>query len=270
MKMLVLMLRHLYRLLLGCVLSVGLVGAAYSDTVPLNPKVSPEDAFIRNALVKQGEDKGLDKSPQFRLLMSQFRKEQLAKMALEHAANAGMPDFSARAEEIYNARLERDYHQPLRLRVRVLEMSIPEGQEAAIRQQLVSIRDQVQSGQLDFKAAVLTHSSDPEKRLTEGDSQWFAKGQKPDAIYEAALHLNAAHALSDVVIHRQAAYLLQFLDRKEPQTIPFEQVKDEIVSELAKSYREDNQQVVLDKLKTQFKETQTATSDTVLPKVNGM
>ena len=270
MDTLVFMLHRLHQLLLGCVLSSCWVSMVHSETPSSATIVSPEDAFIRNALVKQGEAKGLDKSPQFRLLMSQFRKEQLARMALEHAANAGMPDFSARAEEIYNARLEREYRQPLRLRVRVLEMAIPEGQEAAIRQQLMSIREQVQSGQLDFKAAVLTHSADPEKRLTEGDSQWFAKGQKPDAIYEAALSLNTAHALSDVVIHRQVAYLLQFLDRKEPQTIPFEQVKDAIVGELAKSYREDNQQVVLDKLKTQFKETQTVTSETVLPKANGM
>ena len=247
--------------------------SAAADANESKPALSAEAAYIRNALVQQGETKGLDKSPQFRLLMSQFRKEQLAKLALEHAASAGMPDFTARAEELYQARLSEDYTLPLRLRVRVLEMNIPDGQEAAIRQQLAAIRADVQTGKLDFTAAVLAHSTDPEKHLTQGDSQWFYKGQKPDVVYDAALNLTASQPLSDVVVNRQTAYLLQFLERKAPSVIPFADAQADIVAKLAKDYREENQQVVLDKLKAQFQQTQTATSDAPVSsshKVDGM
>lgn len=112
--------------------------------------------------------------------------------------------FTARAEELYQARLSEDYTFTLRLRVRVLEMNIPDGQEAAIRQQLAAIRADVQTGKLDFTAAVLAHSTDPEKRTSrKAITNGFTKGKKPDVVYDATLNLTASQPLSDVVVNRQ-------------------------------------------------------------------
>jgi Xaa-Pro aminopeptidase len=129
-----------------------------------------ETAFIRDALVKQGLDKGLDKSPELEKRVTEFRNEQLARLALDAARDEGMPDFSARAEELYQARMAQQYQLPLRLRVRALELTIPDGKETEIRAKLASLRADIAAGKTEFKAAVLANSTAADLKLTEGDS----------------------------------------------------------------------------------------------------
>ena len=159
-----------------------------------------------------------------------------------------MPDFTARAEEIYQARLDKQYKLPLRLRVRVLQMIVPEGKEAEIQDKLKAIRAEVAAGKTDFKAAVMAHSQASDLSLTEGDSQWFQQDQKPDIFFETAAQLSVDKPLSEVFIHQKTAYLLSFIDRKAPETRSFEAVKPEIIAELQQEYREDQKKMVLDAL----------------------
>lgn len=226
-----------------------------------------EIRYIRDTLAQQGLDKGLDKTPQLIKQVEEFRKDKLAALALDAAKSDGMPDFTARAEELYEVRKDSQYSLPLRLRVRIIEMALPVGKENDINQQLADIRSRIADKKLDFKDAVIKYSESPERRLANGDSQWFAKGEKVDAIYDAALKLDAAHPLSDVVMDdkNHEAYLLYFLDRKAPETRTLEEVKPEIITELQDEYRKTQEQVVLDDLRQKFRQ-QTASSPTVTGK----
>jgi parvulin-like peptidyl-prolyl isomerase len=223
-----------------------------SATKPAVPMT--ETLYIRDALVQKGLAKGLDKSPELAKLVNEFRQAQLARLALEAASQEGMPDFSQRAEELYQVHLDKDYNLPIRLRVRVLEMDIQPGQEAVVRKTVEDLRAQIVAGKLDFKVALLQYSTDAEKRLTEGDTQWFHKGEKPDAFYEAAEKLDANHTLSDVFINHHTAYLLQFMGRKVAEVLPFAAVKADIVAGLEKDYREEKQKMLLEALKAAFKQ----------------
>ena len=243
---------------LSCTMTVG------AEESKSTGALSAQEVFIRNALVQQGMEKGLHKSPAFRLMMSQYRKNQLAKMTLDRVASENMPDFTQRAEEIYHARLDSDYRLPLRLRVRALEMQIPAGQEAAIRQQLAGIRADVLAGKLDFKQAVMQFSTNAEKTLTQGDTQWFSKGQKPELFYDTAAKLTPANKLSEVIVNQQTAYLLQLIERKEAEVQPFAAVKDQIVADLAKSFREDQTKVLLQALEQRFKQAQAGNPSTAI------
>ena len=266
------MLRNLLRFLplvsLVVAASIHAQDTNLNPTAKPQPRLSAQDSYVRNALVKQGEQKGLDKSPQFRLLMSQFRKEQLARLALEHAAGERLPDFTARAQEVYQARLSKDFTLPLRLRARVLLLRIADGQQAATVQQLQGIRAEILAGKLDFKQAVMTYSQAADKHFTQGDTQWFHKGQVSPAIYDAVLRLNPAQALSDVLVDQQTAYLIQFMDRQEARTIPFAEAKAALVNELQQGYREEQQQALLQQLKTEF-QTQAQTQAATDPQAAG-
>lgn len=211
-----------------------------------------ETTFIRDALIKQGLDKGLDKSPELEKRVTEFRHEQLARLALEAARDEGMPDFSARAEELYQARMAQQYQLPLRLRVRALELTIPDGKETEIRAKLDSIREDIAAGKIDVKAAVLANSTAADLKLTEGDSQWFQKGQKPDVFFETAAQLSVDKPLSEVFIHQKTAYLLEFIDKKAPETRTFAEVKPEIMAELQQEYREDREKTLIEALKAEF------------------
>ena len=218
------------------------------------PTASPETLFIRDTLLQKGLALGLDKSPELEKQVAAFREEQIARLALNAALEEGMPDFTARAEELYQVRKEKQYQLPLRLRVRVLESSFTSGTEATARSQLENLRSQILAGKLDFKAAVLAHSSDPERKFTEGDSQWFSAGQKPDVLYAAAEQLTPEKPFSDIVMDENRAYLLHYLDRKAPEVRSFDEVKAEIISELQQAYRDTQRKVVMEKFRTQFQQ----------------
>lgn len=243
------MLRH-YLAALLCASIPCVLGAAEQ------PTASPETLFIRDALLQQGLALGLDKSPELEKQVAAFREEQIIRLALNAALEEGMPDFSARAEELYQVRKEKQYQLPLRLRVRVLEIKFAQGEETAVRSQLENLRSQILAGKLDFKTAVLTHSTDPERKLTEGDSHWFSAGQKSDALYAAAAKLTPENPLSDIVMDKNRAYLLHYLDRKAPETRPFDQVKAEIINELQQEYRDTQYNLVMEKFRKQFQQQQ--------------
>lgn len=225
------------------------------------PVSSDENLFIRDALADKGLEKGLDKDPELLRLVEEFRKDQLARLALEKSLDEDMPDFTARAEEIYQVRKGKQYQLPLRLRVRVLEMDASGDKEEAVRKTLESLRVEVESGKLDFKIAVLQNSEAADRKLAEGDSQWFYKGQKPDVFYDAAEKLTAAHPLSQIIVHRGTAWLLYFMDRKEPETRSFDDVKTEIIDELQREYREAQEKALLESLREQYRKKAATTSE---------
>lgn len=232
-----------------------------SITLFISPQVVANDlpslteaAYIREALVKQGLAKGWDKDAELNKRVDAFRHEQLAQLTLEKLSIEGIPDLTARAEEVYQARLDKQYRLPLRLRVRVLEMRIPEGKQAEVADKLQAIRSEVLANKTDFKTAVLTHSQAPTVKLTEGDSQWLTREQVGDTFFNWAGNLSQAEPLSDVLVHEQKAYLLYFLDRKEPETLAFAEVKNEIMAELQEEYRKEQEKIVLNKLREAFKQ----------------
>lgn len=246
------MLRKLFAALLCATLPIAVFAA--DPAVAVATDTPSEAQFIRHALIEKGKASGLDKSPELEKRVEAFRQEQLALLAFEAAVDEGMPDFSARTEELYQTRKASKYRLPLRLRVRVLEMRVEAGKEAEVAARLEGLRTEIQAGTLDFKTAVLAHSTDPERKLTEGDSQWFAAGQKPTVLYEAAEKLSPEQPLSDVVKDKNIAYLLYYLDRKAPETLSFEAVKADILKELQTEYREVQRKVVLEGLRVQFQQ----------------
>lgn len=255
------MLRHFVIALL-CALFL----TAYAADTPVTPD---ENLFIRDALAAKGLQMGLDKNAELIKLVDEFRKDQLARFALEASLEDGMPDFSARAEELYQVRKDKQYKLPLRLRVRVLEIDASSDKEAGARKRLEDLRAQIESGKLDFKIAVLQHSEAADRKLTEGDSQWFHKGQKPDVFYDAAEKLTAEHPLSQVIVHRGTAWLLYFMDRKEPETRSLEDVKPEILDELKREYREAQEKALLESLREQYRQ-KSANASAEQPKQSGM
>lgn len=232
--------------------------AVASDSTP---PTDEERHYIRDVLVKKGVEKGLDKSAELLKMVDEFRQEQLVRLTIEAESVAGMPDFSARAEELYQVRKDKQYNLPLRLRVRVLELEVPEEKAQAIQAELETIRGEVVAGKQDFKTAVMEHSKAVDLRLAQGDSYWFHKEQKSAAFFAAAEALSADKPLSDVFIDQGKAYLLGFLDRKEAEIRSFDQVKPEIIAELQQEYRKDQQKMLLETLRKEFQQQSAAKSE---------
>lgn len=218
-----------------------------------------EELFIRESLLAKQSSIVL-KPEQLAVLdkqVEEFRKSQLSRLVLEALSLEQAPDFEPRAKELYEVRKATAYQLPLRLRVRVLEKSL-RGDEAAVRQQLESIKQQVAQGKLDFKAAVLADSDAADKKLTEGDSFWFHQGQKVPALYTAAAGLSAEKPLSEVFIYEDKAYLLQFIGRQEAMQQTYLEVKEKILAELTDAYKEEQRKLLLEQIRTAFSQAEIA------------
>ncbi|UOG93201.1 MAG: peptidyl-prolyl cis-trans isomerase [Candidatus Thiothrix sulfatifontis] len=216
-------------------------------------QITLEDLYIREMLVKQGIDQDTARQAELDERLNEFRKSEISRLALEKASEAGMPDFTSRAQELYLAHQHDKYQLPLRLRVRTVEMPIVGDNLDAVKQKLAEIRTQVLAGTLDFKAAAIANSPSASHKMREGDSFWFRRGEVPDAFYDEATKLGKKDPLSNVLVLGNTAYLLQYLDRKEPEVLTFEQVKPNIIAELQREYRTDKVKQLTQQLREQFK-----------------
>ena len=213
-----------------------------------------QELFIRESLLAEQSRIPTEMMQAFENKLNDYRRGQLAKLTLDVLSESGMPDFSKRARELYEVRKDEQYQLPLRLRVRVLQKTLsgePDNDSATVKT-LEALLSDIKADKLDFKQAVLEHSDDPKRTLAGGDSFWFQQGQKPARFFENAKALTAAKPYSEVFIHDTSAYILQFIGRQEPVERSFTEVKEEILSELKKQYREEQRKLLLTELRERF------------------
>lgn len=229
------------------------------------------ELFIRESLLQQQDKVPASALAELMEKLADQRRNQLAHLVLDTLSAENMPDFSERARELYEVRKQEQYQLPLRLRVRVLRQALTQDraanantqglQQVAVKQEspqavnfdkLQALLREIQTGQLDFEQAVLQYSDDPKRKLTGGDSFWFQRGQKPDFMFDAAQVLSAEQPLSDILLHQQHAYILQFIGRQEPVQQSFAEVKDGIIEELQAEYLVEKRQQLLTVLRDRF------------------
>lgn len=210
-----------------------------------------KELALREALVNQQSLLSREQAQQVEKQVNDTRKTLVAQQVLDALAAKDMPDFSARAEELYQARKVTQYTTPLRLRVRVLQQKI-QGDVGSVLSTLNTLRQQVLTGSLDFKQAVKQYSDAANKSLTEGDSFWFDASQKSANFFQAAAQLTKTQPLSEAFVSGDSAYLLYFLERQEATIQPYAAVKDQIIAELKEAYLKQQRQQVLDTLTRQI------------------
>ena len=226
-------------------------GFSYQDLDQKQRNAFLQELFIRENLLRHDNILPSEKINQLNQKVEDYRESQQAKMVLDLISNLGMPDFSVRAQEVYLANKKEKYSLPLRLRVKVLMKSL-NGDKDAVLRKLEAIRKQVLNGEQDFTVALMEYSDDTNRKLTEGDSFWFHKGQKPDFFFAAAEKLNDQNKLSDVLVAGNAAFLLEFIDRQEARVQPFDEVREEITAELQDDYRTNQRNRIVAELKNRF------------------
>ena len=80
----------------------------------------------------------------------------------------------------------------------------------------------------DFAQLAAQNSDDPGSKTQGGDLSWFQPGQMVPAFDKAAFALKKPNDLSPVVETRFGYHIIQLLERREPQAVPFEQAKNRI------------------------------------------
>jgi len=145
---------------------------------------------------------------------------------------------------------------PERLHLRhILVMVDPKATPAdreKAKQKAQDLLKRVQGGE-DFAKVATEASDDPSSKGRGGDIGLVAKGQSPPAFEAAAFALKKPNELSPVVESTFGYHIIQLLERKEPSTVPFEQVKGRIVEMLKQQQVQKLFQVRADQLRAKGK-----------------
>lgn len=213
-----------------------------------------QDLYIRESLLHQALAQSLDQDLSIQQQLEEMRKDLLARKALEYQLDKQAPDFTKRAQEVYQARLATVYTFPLRLKLQLIQINTPTADsQAKAKQQLTNLRQDLKDQKITFEQAIEQHSQATDKALTQ-DGQWYKADQLPTELFTAASQLTASEPLSEVISTDKALYLFNYLERRKPEVLEFDKVKDELIASLKTEYRLGQQQVLLNQLRQQFEQ----------------
>lgn len=217
------------------------------DQVPVSKREKLlENWFIRESLANSAVEDKLDSTEKYKQTIKEFRQDLLAKLALSKLSKKEMPNFVARAKEIYQSEKLLKYQFPEKLRVKQIILSKEKKQLAG------DIYQKLNSGKLSFDAAVEQYSNEPRKHVSKGLSYWFHKGQKSTVFYQNADVLNQDNLISKPFEDEGKLIILSFIDRKEAQKKKFNNVKDEIIATLEQEYISTERKVIIKKIQQEF------------------
>ncbi|MEO6192194.1 MAG: peptidylprolyl isomerase [Thermoanaerobaculia bacterium] len=120
------------------------------------------------------------------------------------------------------------------------------------KQKAEGLLKRVQGGE-DFAKVATEASDDPGSKSRGGDIGLVGKGQAPPAFEAAAFALKKPNDMSPVVESNLGYHIIQLLERKEPSTVPYEQVKGRIEQMLKQQQVQKLFQVRADQLRAKGK-----------------
>ncbi|HHC74761.1 MAG TPA: hypothetical protein ENK78_06775 [Thiothrix sp.] len=198
-----------------------------------------KNLYLRERLIKDNSSELIKNSPDYQEKVKQFKKELLAEMSLATQTQKGMPDFSKRAKEIYQADKNEKYTLPMSYQVNFFELDPKQAQP---------IHQQLMHKSLDLaKAQQITQS---------GQARWINKNNVSPALWQAAQALSKESPLSSPLYFRDQAWLLYLVDQKPASIIPFANVKADIEQSLKDDYQKNQQALLIKKLGDDFNQAE--------------
>jgi peptidyl-prolyl cis-trans isomerase C len=168
-------------------------------------------------------------------------REQLAARKYLQSQVADVPQVSPEEARAWYQSHPEQVQQPEGVRARHIlvaaEANAPEAEKQKARQEAEDLLARARKGE-DFAALAAEHSDDPGSKVRGGELPWFSRGQMVPPFEQAAFALKEPNELSPVVESPFGYHVIQLLERKEPQPIPFEQVRERIAAGL----RQEKQQ----------------------------
>jgi peptidyl-prolyl cis-trans isomerase D len=160
------------------------------------------------------------------------------------AANINISDAQLRS--VYNSHLD-DFRVPDRVHVRhILLMTRGKSPDevAKIKVKAEDLLKQVRAGG-DFAALATKNSEDPGSGPKGGDLGWIVRGQTVPNFESAAFSLKP-NEISNLITTEYGFHIIQVLAHEQAHMRPFEEVKDDIATELKNGVTSDRMQSLAD------------------------
>lgn len=172
-----------------------------------------------------------------RFLVEEARFRALSQIQLDHiVAREKQPDYEAVAREEWQAHPDA-YQGPEAVRVSHILVKPGDGRDDATA--LASAREVLAKAQAggDFAALAKEYSDDPSAAANNGDLGFFQRGQMVKPFEDAAFAMQKSGELVGPIKTQFGYHILRFEARRKPGLLPFEQVRDRLVSQFRDEFR---------------------------------
>ncbi len=203
-----------------------------------------DQTYLVMVAAERARKAGLEKDPVFQAKVENYRRNLLAGMEADRYVEANMPEeatLEELAREEYLAHLEK-YRQPEKVRARHILIRVAPGEDdTKAKARIEAIRQEIESGKLDFKAAAEKYSQDRGSAAKGGDLGFFARGRMVKSFENAAFALEPGQ-MSDPVRSPYGWHLILVDAKKPAHQIPFEELKKRLVDEQRKKVKSELRQ----------------------------
>lgn len=208
--------------------------------------------LFRNKLVAADAAKnGYDKDP---IAVSRVKIAGEKEMALawmeQVLANAPQPDYETLAYERYLAN-PQDYQTQEMVDVSHILIQSSTRNEVEAREMAEELRTKLLENPELFDEYVMEFSEDPAKSSNKGRYAQSRRGEMVKPFEDMAFSLQEPGEISELVETSYGFHILRLNKQIPPQTIPFDNVKQQIISAARKEFLEDYQTRYIFKLVTE-------------------
>jgi peptidyl-prolyl cis-trans isomerase C len=215
-------------------------------------------SLINNKLIgAAAAQDGFDQDPIVVNRMKLTAEKELADAWLDHVVEkAPQADYEALAQENYLANPE-NFQTPEMVDVSHILISSETRPEEDALEEATRLRNELMQDPGLFDEYVMTYSEDPARVNNNGRYSQMTRGQMVQPFEEMAFSMTVPGSISELVETSYGFHILRLNAQIPPATIPFEQVKAQLVEEARNEY--------LSKYKKRYIDTTTAGAIVVDP-----
>lgn len=213
-----------------------------------NLEQQTNNLLARRIVAQQALQQGLDKDPVVQAALQVARDRVLSDMMLERADAAARPsaeEVEGLARNIYVAQPQR-FEVAEQVQARHILIA---GKDAEARAKAHRLSKELAAG-ADFAALAKEHSADPGSAKRGGDLGFFTKGRMVPEFEQTAFALKDGQ-ISDPVESQFGLHIIQRTASKPAGKQPFEEVREQLIKEVADGLGRDARAALADKAKVQ-------------------
>lgn len=203
---------------------------------------------IHRSLAEEARAMGLDKDPLLQREIVLATERILAGRRLEaHERSLKRPDFSNAAKDQYTLR-QKQFEVPEAVDVSHILVSSRNRSDAEARARAEEARKKAVAG-ADFRALAKEYSEDSSAARNEGNLGFVPRGRTVKPFEDAAFAMNKPGQISDVVQTQFGYHVIRFNARQAARQRPFEEVRNQIITELEERWVETQRAEFLSKIR---------------------
>jgi len=223
-----------------------------SELIASNKRVGDllRQMLLRKTLAGQAKREKLDADPVNAARVSNEADRVLAQLRITQIDEAASAEFEAkhasqvaRARELYLADRDR-YRAPEEISASHILFDTKKHSNDEARKLAADARARVLAG-ADFNVVAKEISEDPSAEQNSGRLGWFTRERMDAAFSRAAFALKQPGDVSEPVQSAFGWHVIRLDDRRAARVRPFEEVQDEILASLKKTYVEQKREALL-------------------------